>query len=377
MTPLCIAKYLAPLSVAFGLAAQEIPKDTEVQTTASGLKYSILRAGDGSARPGETDSVKVHYTGWLTDGKKFDSSRDRGKPAVFPLNGVIRGWTEGLQLMSPGARFKFTIPWSLGYGERGSGGSIPPKADLIFDVELLGIEPKVPDYDEAKVEKTESGIRYQYLIKSEGAKVGDDEIAQFSYERFQESGKYMEGTWKSEQKLDGGVMERLGIQEITKALNVGDKIRVSIPAGIGVLRTPEEWIIELSGVKKTIPVPAFSLPEEDQFEKTSSGLMYKVVKSGSGEGANPRLGQNVTVHYAGWLTDGTLFDSSYGRGDTATFSLGRVIQGWNEGLALMKAGDTYLFKIPGDLAYGQRGSPPKIGPNATLVFHVELIKVGD
>lgn len=114
------------------------PKRKKVQTTASGLKYEILREGDGE-KPSATDRVTVHYRGELVDGTVFDSSYDRGQPATFPLNGVIRGWTEGLQLMPVGSKYKFTIPPELGYGARGAGGRIPPNATLIFDVELLSI----------------------------------------------------------------------------------------------------------------------------------------------------------------------------------------------------------------------------------------------
>jgi FKBP-type peptidyl-prolyl cis-trans isomerase len=88
------------------------------------------------------------------------------------------------------------------------------------------------------------------------------------------------------------------------------------------------------------------------------------------------MGQEVTVHYAGWLEDGTLFDSSFERGDTASFQLGRVIQGWNEGLQLMKEGAIYKFTIPSELGYGKRGGGDKIPPDSTLIFYVELIKVG-
>jgi FKBP-type peptidyl-prolyl cis-trans isomerase len=112
-----------------------------VVTTASGLQYEILKKGDGK-KPGATDKVKVHYHGTLLDGKVFDSSVERGEPISFPLDGVIKGWTEGVQLMPVGSKFKFFIPSNLAYGERGAGGDIGPGATLIFEVELLGIEAK-------------------------------------------------------------------------------------------------------------------------------------------------------------------------------------------------------------------------------------------
>jgi FKBP-type peptidyl-prolyl cis-trans isomerase len=110
-------------------------------TTESGLAYIVIAEGDGPA-PSAGDNVVVHYTGWLTNGNKFDSSVDRGEPFVFPLGmgRVIRGWDEGVAMMRIGDKRRLTIPAELGYGERGAGGVIPPGATLIFDVELLGIE---------------------------------------------------------------------------------------------------------------------------------------------------------------------------------------------------------------------------------------------
>lgn len=113
-------------------------KKEGVKATASGLQYQVIKEGTG-AQPKATDTVKVHYTGTLLDGKKFDSSVDRGEPAEFPLNGVIKGWTEGLQLMKTGAKYKFFIPSDLAYGENSPPG-IPPNSVLTFDVELLEVK---------------------------------------------------------------------------------------------------------------------------------------------------------------------------------------------------------------------------------------------
>ncbi|MCC6815750.1 MAG: FKBP-type peptidyl-prolyl cis-trans isomerase [Saprospiraceae bacterium] len=110
-----------------------------VITTPSGLQYQVINMGTGS-KPGPTSKVKVHYHGTLPDGKVFDSSVQRGEPISFPLNGVIPGWTEGVQLMPVGSKFKFFIPYNLAYGERGAGADIKPFSALVFEVELLGIE---------------------------------------------------------------------------------------------------------------------------------------------------------------------------------------------------------------------------------------------
>lgn len=109
-----------------------------VKTTESGLQYKVLVAAEGP-KPSATDKVKVHYTGKLLNGTVFDSSVQRGQPITFGLNQVIPGWTEGVQLMSVGSKYEFTIPSDLAYGDRGAGASIPGGATLIFEVELLGI----------------------------------------------------------------------------------------------------------------------------------------------------------------------------------------------------------------------------------------------
>lgn len=116
----------------------ENAKKEGVITLPSGLQYTVISEGTGR-KPKATDQVKCHYEGTLIDGTMFDSSIRRGEPAVFPLNGVIKGWTEGLQLMSEGAKYRFFIPFNLAYGSTGAGALIPPYAALVFDVELIEV----------------------------------------------------------------------------------------------------------------------------------------------------------------------------------------------------------------------------------------------
>lgn len=117
----------------------ENAKKEGVVTLPSGLQYLVIKEGNGKS-PKATDKVKCHYEGMLVDGTLFDSSVQRGEPATFPLNQVIAGWTEGLQLMTEGSKYRFFIPYTLGYGERGAGASIPPFAALVFDVELIEVQ---------------------------------------------------------------------------------------------------------------------------------------------------------------------------------------------------------------------------------------------
>ena len=125
--------------------------------------------------------------------------------------------------------------------------------------------------------------------------------------------------------------------------------------------------------KKAMDLPPFLLPSDEECTTTASGLKY--VQLRAGQGAPPAATDAVEVHYAGWTTQGKLFDASYKRGKTTSFPLQNVIKGWTEGLQLMNEGAAFTFIIPPHLAYGPRGAPPAIGPNETLVFHVELVAI--
>ncbi len=150
LAKICCAATLATFSVTPLMADPNLEKGEAflkensakegVKTTASGLQYKVLKEGTGKS-PKATDNVQVHYKGTLLDGTEFDSSHKRGEPATFPLNRVIPGWTEGVQLMKEGAKYQFTIHPKLAYGERGTpGGPIPPNSTLIFEVELIAVQ---------------------------------------------------------------------------------------------------------------------------------------------------------------------------------------------------------------------------------------------
>ena len=145
LTPVVLAVGLTAVLVSSSQATL-VPPDVaappdDAETSSTGLAWKVLEAGTGTAHPSATSSVTVHYVGWTTDGQMFDSSVARGIPATLPLNRVIKGWTEGIQLMVIGEKRRFWIPPDLGYGEQGAvGGLIPRNATLVFDVELLAIQ---------------------------------------------------------------------------------------------------------------------------------------------------------------------------------------------------------------------------------------------
>lgn len=381
--------------------AQTMPADKDPQTLPSGLKYSVLQAGDPKGtKPKLRDKVTVHYTGWLEDGKVFDSSKGRGEPVEFRLGQVIEGWNEGVALMTPGSRFKLTIPSNLAYGDEGIPGAIPPKATLVFEVELIKVEVAAPAPvfsagDPAKTKTTESGLKWQELKAGAGEPAGPLDGVVIKYAFFTDKGKLLDCTEDSGMRFQGDSKQMfvsagpgqppqpIGLEfvaEARKLLREGQRLRLEVPPKLCFgeeVKGPDlpansttVWEVE---AEKVLRCPAYAATPEDKLKKTASGLGYEVLREGTGK--SPKMGDQVTVHYAGWLTDGTMFDASYPRCDMTTFRLGDVIQGWNEGLALMKEGGMIKLTIPGDLAYGARGRPPRIPPNATLVFVVELDKV--
>ena len=359
-----------------------IPEDKEVVTTASGLKYSVLRPGKGEVRPGPDDIVVAHYTLWLEDGKVVDSSRERGTPFRTRVGGVIQGWQEGLTLMSEGALFKFTIPPELGYGQRDQG-AIPPNSTLIFEVELLDVisMPEFHPGTKEKQTKTESGLVYEPLRDGAGPKPAPDDYVKLAFAIWTPEGRLVQCTEQTDNYWTYKVSEAPlpFLKEATGLLSPGARYRFEVPADLlkqpGDRSEKQDMVLELELVDSAspLPVPDFALPESPQ--KTDSGLEYEVIREGTGEQA--AVGKTVAVHYAGWLTDGTLFDSSYPRGFPAEFPLrpGGLIQGWIEGVPLMREGAIYRFKLPPELGYGERGAGEKIGPNATLVFQIELVSV--
>jgi len=387
-----IAIIIICVSGAFLAGAEDppIPADTEVMTTDSGLQYCVLVKGQDGPGPDRVCKVKVHYTGWFEDGKVFDSSVQSGTPAEFRLNQVIPGWTEGLQLMTVGSKYKFTIKSELAYGPQGRPPKIPPNSTLIFEVELLSFEPgpKLPEFHKGDPEaqkKTESGLVYEIIKEGAGEMPEQGVTVNVDYAFWNTDGELLDCSKLSEkeQKYPLGDHPVKIFNDGVKLLTEGTRGRFVVPPelafgerGAGSLVPPNTtliWELELVKIMKPLPVPEFSLSPEDKVAATESGLMFEIIKEGTG--ASPEMGQEVTVHYAGWLEDGTLFDNSFERGDTASFVLGRVIPGWNEGLMLMKEGAIYKFTIPSELGYGTRGGGPKIPPDSTLIFHVELIKV--
>ncbi len=394
MTPSRLLAFVVSLGC---LAAQDlppappgvaIPVDRDPVTTASGLRYTVLTPGapDGE-RPRVGDRVRVHYTGWLKDGTQFDSSRG-GQPAEFLLGRVIGGWNEGVALMTKGARFKLTIPPALGYGAAGAPPTIPGDATLMFDVELLDFVagPRFVAIDGDKAKSTESGLRHQVLAAGEGDALAASDRFELRYGVWTPAGEFVLN-YLGEPRPVRIALEQMSMafmKELVGLLKTGGRCVAEVPVEAAfpdAERRPPTlgdaklcvWQFEVVRTFRPMPVPEFKASDADKLKKTASGLAYETLREGTGK--TPTADDVVQVHYVGWLEDGKVFDSSYASGEEAEFPLRGVIDGWTEGLQLMKEGGMAQFVIPAALAYGAEGRPPVIPAGATLVFRIELITV--
>ncbi len=216
-------------------ACSDKEKEPEVHTTDSGLKYEILTEGSG-ASPTAEDSVTVHYEGTLMDGTKFDSSYDRGETITFPLNRVIKGWTEGVQLMKEGAKYKFTIPSELAYGEAG-GGPIPPNADLVFIVELVKVvvdEGKAflkLNKEKSGIKATDSGLQYKVLLEGTGKSPNATDRVTVHYEGTLIDGTKFDSSYDRGEPIDFGLNQVIpGWTEGVQLMKEGAKYKFFIPS---------------------------------------------------------------------------------------------------------------------------------------------------
>jgi FKBP-type peptidyl-prolyl cis-trans isomerase len=215
----------------------------DAQKTASGLASKVLKPGEGKEHPTAADSVQVHYTGWTTDGRMFDSSVKRGQPARFPLGNVIKGWTEGVQLMVVGEKRRFWIPANLAYGENAGGGR--PSGLLVFDVELLGITsaPKVPEDVAAapkSAKKTKSGIAYRVLKKGTGKKHPTaDNTVEVHYSGWTTDGKMFDSSVSRGMPATFPLKDVIpGWTEGVQLMVEGEKTRFWIPGNLAYDNSP-------------------------------------------------------------------------------------------------------------------------------------------
>src|ERR1019366_3140248 len=342
--------------LALNISAQEKEQSKKIKKpitmkTASGLEYTITKKGNGK-KPTNGDKVVVHYTGRLTNDTVFDSSVKRGQPFTFTLGKgeVIKGWDEAFLLLEVGDKATIKFGPELGYGAQAMGG-IPANSTLIFDVELIGVMEGLKPWDAKGKDTitTASGLKY-ILIKENkaGEKVIAGSKATVHYSGYFMNGKMFDSSVERGQSFtlkvgQGQVIK--GWDEGIALLHKGEKAKFIIPYQLAygeqgrppVIPEKSDLIfdVEIVDVQKIVAPVLYDIKNLEA-KKTASGLThYEVHRSNSTVKA--MSGKTVKVHYSGYLADGKMFDSSVERGEPIEFPLGqgRVIPGWEEGIALM------------------------------------------
>ncbi|MCA8955679.1 MAG: FKBP-type peptidyl-prolyl cis-trans isomerase [Planctomycetes bacterium] len=348
------------------------PQKTKV--TDSGLKYQVLTEGAGT-KPSGRDIVEIEFSIWDVTGKPLGGTYAVGQTATAPIPELSHPFFKELMpMMQPGAVWRLVVPKEQTVQQIDQ--------DTVWQVKMIRWEvaPVMPPRDDEKSTSTKSGLYYQRLREGKGGPPATGWVCELAWSFWRESGSFVAGT-----KLQGQMKTIVGqsphkfLDEIIQRMQLGEVMRVEVPQDQTIPKMipfKTVWQLELLSRKAPLPTPKFELPPDSELTKTASGLRYKVLTRGPADGKPPQNGGQVTVHYAGWLTDGTLFDSSYARVDPVPMQLGGVLPGWTEGLQLMRPGDTFLFVIPPKLAYGARGAGDKIPPDATLVFHISLLRHG-
>ena len=355
-------------------AGEQFLKDNKskegVVTLKSGLQYKVISTGNG-AIPKSSDTVKCHYEGRLINGAVFDSSIRRGEPAEFPVNGVIAGWVEALQLMPVGSKWQLYIPSDLAYGPHGAGQAIGPNETLIFDIELFNLR-KTMNAKNLILGLSVAAIGLSSCCntstKTNVSLKNEADTASFYI-------GYMYGS-----NITGNGIEEINMDAIIAGMNSALQ-KKDAPADMMQMNmflqkyTQKAMMAKAEKALKAGEEFLAANAKKDGIKTTESGLQYKIEKEGTG--AIPADSSVVRVHYKGTLIDGTEFDSSYKRGEPTEFPVNRVIKGWTEALQLMPVGSKWTLYIPSNLAYGPQGARGAIGPNETLIFEVELIDIVD
>jgi len=375
------------ICISTGINAQKIQVDSTFIQASSGLKYKIIKEGSGDY-PAPGDRIWVHYIGQLPNDSIFSSSLGTGPLEVYMGQGqLIKGWEEGLLLLRPGGEIQLIVPPDLGYGDQQLSG-IPANSTLLFDVALLQVnkEKQIEPFDIAKLKKHSAGKGMRYYVVAQGkgptAKPGDN--AYIHYTGFLNNGSIFD----SSRKKGDPVRITVGSDQVIKGwdmglqlMNAGSKYRFLIPAKLAygkegyhnTVPPDSPIILDVEMIKIT---PEIKVSRWDttglEMHRTKSGLKYFIIKAG--EGDSIKSNDVVQVNYSGYLMNGKLFDSSVKRGEPIRIpvGVGAVIDGWDEGLQLMRKGSKFQFIVPSSLAYGEQGNPPQIPADSDLIFDIEV-----
>ncbi|MCO5188619.1 MAG: FKBP-type peptidyl-prolyl cis-trans isomerase [Anaerolineae bacterium] len=351
--------------------------EADLITTESGLQYVILEEGDGEiAQTGDT--MLTDYTGWLTDGTMFDSSIDRGTP--FPVSvgtgSVIDGWDEALSILPEGTRALLIIPPDIAYGANGSG-TIPPDSTLIFEVDLIEMQPiqRPTEVAESDYIETESGLKYYDIEEGSGALPADRDEVVVEFVGWFDNGGLLGSSADNGAPLVfqlGADQMFPGLEEGVSTMNVGGKRQLIIPAalaeGIGGI-APDGFLTFEVELVEAREVPPPTAVDEADYTVLESGV--KIYDIEEGTGATPQEGDLVNLEYVLWLADGSKIDSSESRGTPLSFPFGvgqMPLLALEEGIADMKAGGTRQIVIP-----AEQGAQAGLPADQDTIFEVYLV----
>ncbi len=354
----------------------------DIQETESGLRYVIIEEGEGDL-PAAGDGIQAHYTGYLVNGEKFDSSRDRGTTFEFPLGQrrVIQGWDEGFALMKPGTKALLIIPPDLGYGPQGSPPAIPGGSTLVFDVELVNVLAvrKPIEVAEEDYTVTDGGLKYADLTAGEGASPQDGEVVSINFALWDSvTGEMFGNSDQNGEPLSfalGREVMFTGLEEGIRSMQVGGSRQLVLEGdaleGSGLPPVnPIIFEIELVSVAEGPPAE-FAEIADDQFTTTEDGTRWADITVG--DGAVLEVGQVALVEYTLWLADGQQLDSSLfnPNQEPIEFPLGlSQFPGWNDGLNGIAVGGKRQVVVPADVV-GDIG----FGEPQDLVFEVEVLEI--
>lgn len=355
------------------------------------LGVTDVQIGDGAVAEMQ-DTVTLHYRGTFREsGEEFDSSYSRGAPYTLPLRQFVPGFSQGVAGMKVGGKRRIEIPYALAYGERGSPPTIPPRSDLVFEVELVGVEkpepPKKPDLAsefEGEPQDLGDGLIVRDIAVGEGengvkpnAKVfvhilGVHAATGEQFASSREAG--------APQQLDLGEPRMLaGLARGIVGMKPTGTRRIEVPAALGfgpqgmgeVLPPDSDLVFEVELLSMANPRELST--EWVREETRENGMIVRIVREGDAEADPIPAGGIAVLHTMGALEDGTVFDSTFDQGQQAVVPLEQsVIEGWAMGVEGMKPGEVRQFVVPSELGFGEEGQPPVVPAGEALTFEVEL-----
>lgn len=369
---------------------------SEPKVTAGGIQYVDVKVGDGSELAAG-GIAELEFTAWLGDGTMFDSSSKRPGTFCFDL-GSSRGvsfFGEGLPGMKVGGTRRILVPPEKGYGAEGRPPQIPPNSTLLFEMTLNAVRQHAvkPDVSGATFVTRPSGLKWVDLAAGSGEAVVAGSTAKVHYSGYLDDGTKFDSSVDRCTPFDVRNVGKAGViagwNEGLQGMKAGGRRVLVIPSDLAygpqgrppvippaATLTFDIEVLEVSAPPK--PPEPMEFPNIASLTLTTnpSGLKWADIRVGTGP--EVKVGSSADMHYSGWLENGSKFDASVDRGQTFPVeNVGNagVIQGWNEGLQGMKEGGRRVLVIPPALGYGERGFPPVIPANSTLIFMIDAVKV--